>query len=328
MSTTTQKLSDEQIVKGIHSYQRKLKLIKNISELLWILPFIVLAVSVLTRAFSGTTVVLFLVVLVISITLSLFISKKREPTVKKMNCFVGENVVKEIIAEKIEIEKYAPDKFLKRSYIENSNIVPGFDTISGSDYIKGTYKGVEIVYCDLKLERIDKRDSQGEKTYEVETVFQGHFISLKMSKMMEGYVKIKERRNPRKEKGFFDDVVDGIAGMVGIGAGNRRIEVESVAFNNQFEISTSNDEMAFYILTPQFMENIVKADALADGYTNIRFKGTDIDISINNGKDSFEIDKTMYSVKRLAESRDRMRRDLDVVLAIVDEILEKERLFE
>lgn len=238
-----------------------------------------------------------------------------------MNSFVGENVVKEIIAEKIEIEKYAPDKFLQRSYIENSNIVPGFDTISGSDYIKGTYKGVEIVYCDLKLERTDKN------THEVETVFQGHFISLKMSKMMEGYVKIKERRTPRKEKGFFDDVAHGIAGMVGIGAGNRRIEVESVAFNNQFEISTNNDEMAFYILTPQFMENIVRADALADGYTNIRFKGTDIDISVNNGKDSFEIDKTMYSVKRLAESRNRMRRDLDVVLAIVDEILKKERLF-
>lgn len=322
MSITTQKLSDEEIVKGIHSYQRKLTLIKNISELLWILPFIVLAVSVLTRAFSGTTAVLFIVVLVISITLSLFISKKREPTVRKMNSFVGENVVKEIIAEKIEIEKYAPDKFLQRSYIENSNIVPGFDTISGSDYIKGTYKGVEIVYCDLKLERTDK------ETHEVETVFQGHFISLKMSKMMEGYVKIKERRTPRKEKGFFDDVADGIAGMVGIGAGNRRIEVESVAFNNQFEISTNNDEMAFYILTPQFMENIVRADALADGYTNIRFKGTDIDISVNNGKDSFEIDKTMYSVKRLGESRDRMRRDLDVVLAIVDEILKKERLFE
>ena len=328
MDTTVQKLSDEQIVRKIRSYQRKVKWTTYFPVLLYFLPFILFVSSPFTHIFNSDTSVYFILGSVALIVLAVIITRGEKKAVKNMNRFVGDHVVKEIIEERIEIKKYVPDSFLKRSYIENSNIVPRYDLISGSDYIEGVYKGVELVYCDLELRRREEREHDGKKRHETITVFQGHFISLKMSKKMDGYVKIKERKNPCKKKGFFADVVEGIAGMVGIDVNKHKIEVESAAFNNQFEISTNNDEMAFYILTPQFMENIIKADALADGYTNIRFKGTDVDISINNGRDSFGIDKTMYSVKRLEESRDNMRRDLDVVLAIVDEILEKDRLFE
>ena len=42
-----------------------------------------------------------------------------------------------------------------------------------------------------------------------------------------------------------------------------KVEMESDPFNQQFKVITSDDELAFYILTPQFMEHIVAADEKA-----------------------------------------------------------------
>ena len=43
-----------------------------------------------------------------------------------------------------------------------------------------------------------------------------------------------------------------------------KVEMESDPFNQQFKVITSDDELAFYILTPQFMEHIVAADEKVD----------------------------------------------------------------
>ena len=53
-----------------------------------------------------------------------------------------------------------------------------------------------------------------------------------------------------------------------------KVEMESDPFNQQFKVITSDDELAFYILTPQFMEHIVAADEKVDGYTKIEFENS------------------------------------------------------
>ena len=85
--------------------------------------------------------------------------------------------------------------------------------------------------------------------------------------------------------------------------------------------------MSFYILTPQFMENIIKADTYACGYTNIEFRGQNAFIALNTGRDSFEITKTVISKKSLDNSRQQMRGELNRILAVIDEILTKDNLF-
>ena len=101
----------------------------------------------------------------------------------------------------------------------------------------------------------------------------------------------------------------------------------SEAFNNQFEVKTDNDQLAFYILTPHFMESVSRADELADGYTNMLFKDNRVDIAMNNYVDSFEVKRNIYTQNALDECRMLMRKDLDILLSIADEILTKDRLF-
>ena len=150
---------------------------------------------------------------------------------------------------------------------------------------------------------------------------------MPLGKDIKGYVKIKERKNPKKKKGFMDDLFESAAKSLGFESKESVVELESTAFNEQFEVKTTDEEMAFYILTPQFMENIIETDQYAQGYTNISFKDGIAYIAINNGRDSFEVTKNMYSEKRLEQSRQEMRQDLNRILRILDEVLEKEQLF-
>ena len=103
-----------------------------------------------------------------------------------------------------------------------------------------------------------------------------------------------------------------------------KVEMESDPFNQQFKVITSDDELAFYILTPQF---IVAADEKVDGYTKIEFENSRVTLALNNGKNSFELTKTLWSKSRLDETRLRFRYELNSILSIVDEMLTKENLF-
>lgn len=69
-----------------------------------------------------------------------------------------------------------------------------------------------------------------------------------------------------------------------LGMSQNKVEMESDPFNQQFKVITSDDELAFYILTPQFMEHIVAADEKVDGYTKIEFENSRVTLALNNGK--------------------------------------------
>lgn len=241
---------------------------------------------------------------------------------KNLKQFIGENIIKSIIAEKIEIQSYLPNHIISHELIEAAKITPSYDRITGSDYIKGTYKGQTIQYCDLKLEKEqESTDDDGNTSTHYCTVFQGPFLLLHLGRELNGYVKIYERQRKGRKAGIVSKLISAI------NKNETTVELESEAFNNQFEVRTNNEELAFYILTPQFMENIVKADEFANGYTNISFINGAANIASNNGRDAFEIRKTMFGQKQLDETRANMRRELNTLLCLVDEILKKDRLF-
>lgn len=333
MCHQTKKSGDSRIARHIRGYQRRIRFMKFVMVILMLcilvaLPF---GLMVLVEGFGSRYGVLFGVLFaagIVAIPAMLVVARLTEKQEKKLKVYIGEHVIKDVVAEKIDIIEYEPDKWINTDFIKKCMILPNYDRTSGSDYIKGTYKGVPIVYCDLKLEmEYQETDDDGHSTTRYRTVFHGHLINLELGQEINGYLRIKERKNPRKGKGFFSDVLKGIADVMQIKTADNIIEVENVAFNNQFEIKTNNDEMAFYILTPQFMENIIKADQYAQGYTNIEFAGKYVNIVMNNGRDSFEVTKTMRSAKALEKSRQQMRDDLNRIISIVDEILEKDKLF-
>lgn len=322
-------MDNRTIVKEIRKRQKKAKNLCN----LWFLAafgsfFCILAAFISMGAEAPLFMMIFGVLGIAGLIYRFKGENVHKNAEKELKNYIGEHVAKPIIAEKIDIVEYNPSNMLNEKSIKASGIMPGYDRITGSDYIKGSYKGHQLVYCDLELEiKEQDTDSDGHTSTTWRTVYEGPFVRIPLGKEMKGYVKIKERRSAKKKKGFIDDLFETAVKSLGFESKESIVELESTAFNEQFEVKTTDEEMAFYILTPQFMESVIEADEHALGYTNISFKDGIAYIAINNGRDSFEITKNMYGEKRLEQSRQEMRQDLNRITRILDEILEKEQLF-
>ena len=121
----------------------------------------------------------------------------------KLKTFIGEYVVKDVLAERFDITQYTPMPKNTLDMVKKCTLLPRYDRITISDYIKATYRGVPLSYCDLHLEQEDTDTNDGHTSTTYRTIFKGHLINLGLKQKIEGFVKIKERKNPRKEKGFF-----------------------------------------------------------------------------------------------------------------------------
>lgn len=313
--------SDREIVSAISGKQRVAKLM----NFLLVIAYLGIPVCPICALMSwernpimGMTVVALMVVCVL---MCVFLGKSTRKLKAKIKELTGQYIVKGVLAEKIDIAEYSPNHYINEKFVKKCSILPNFNKINGSDYISGNYRGQKFVYCDLLLEWETKEiDSDGHRRTRTTTQFQGQVMKMELGKDIEGFVQIREKKNPRKSNGFF-------ANILGTVTSHNSIETENVAFNNQFEIKTSDDQLAFYILTPQFMESVMRLDKMADGYTNIEFRGTSVVVTLNNGRDSFEVNKTLVSQRRLEKYRQNFRDELEIILGMFDEILTKENLF-
>ncbi len=318
-------MSDKKIIKTIHRYQIESGILAVLSII--IMPIFIIFLGLTCEYVRG---IQFLILVAFCVVFFIFGIQRVDKINKKLKLFVGENVTKKIIAEKIDIKEYNPNGSMNDNFLDSTGILPRFDRSHGSDYMKGFYKGQDITYCDVTLDiRYETTDSEGRESNETVTVFCGPVISLGLGKPLgDKRVRIMERQTKRRKKGFLSDLFNTAVDVLGIKMKEQSISLESEAFNNQFDVKTNDDELGFYILTPHFMENIIKADELAEGLTNICFGGNQVIIAINNGSDAFEIEKLIRSKRRLEECRQKMRTDLDKICLIMDEILKKDRLFE
>lgn len=313
--------SDREIVSAISSRQRLAKLSNIMVVIAYLGIFICPICGLMSWDRNFVIGMTFMILMVVCMLMCVFLGESTRKLEAKIKELAGQYIVKGVLAEKIDIVEYSPNHYINEKFVKKCSILPNFKKIHGSDYISGNYRGREFIYCDLLLEwETRERDRNGRRRTRTTTQFHGHLMKMELGKDIQGFVQIKEKKNPRKSNGFF-------ANILGTGTSHNSIETENVAFNNQFEIKTSDDHLTFYILTPQFMESVMRLDELADGYTNIEFRSTSVVVALNNGRDSFEVKKILGSQRRLEKYRQSFKKELEVILGVFDEILTKDNLF-
>ncbi|MDE6024021.1 MAG: DUF3137 domain-containing protein [Lachnospiraceae bacterium] len=326
-------MNDDKIVKTIRDYQSKIKSFSGLHTFMGVIAYVIFPIGLLFLIIDITSTALSYksmygigIAIVVAFCICLFLLVKHiDRLQKKMKQFIGEHVVKHIIAERITIQEYKPNGSFDKDFLYSSGVLPGYSKSYGSDYIKGIYRGKEIIYCDLKLEA-QQEDSDGD--YKTVTVFKGPVVSLALGRSLgDKRVRILETDKTGRAISSIVNAYTNFWRAFGVKTMEQTVSLENVGFNNQFEVKTTDEELAFYILTPQFMENIISADRLAEGRTNICFGGDRVNIAIHNNHDAFEVGNTMKNTKQLEDSRARMRADLNKILSVVDEILKKDKLF-
>ena len=118
--------------------------------------------------------------------------------------------------------------------IDAASFLPRYSRVDYDDIFKGTYKDTPFQIVETKLE-----EKQGKHTV---TVFDGVIVRIKMNKEFSGHTVVK---------------TDSLLKLdIPIGSKLRHTTLEDVEFENKFDVYTTDEIEARYLLTPAFMEKI------------------------------------------------------------------------
>lgn len=216
-----------------------------------------------------------------------------------------ELIVKPLLQEVFGVGmEYNPFAHIPDECINSSGFFDNYEDISGSDFVRGQYRGIPVMFSDVRLTRTEyDHDSDGNKTKRVVVVFQGYWIVADFDRELAAVsLSILEKSK-----------------------GSNAIQMESEAFNQQFGVYCSDPHSAFYILTPHFMERLIAVDQAANGKSCFKFDGNRLQIAVETRRDLFEAGK--WRAPNVKKMKERFQQEIGNLTGVLDEMLKNERLF-
>ena len=131
---------------------------------------------------------------------------------------------------------------------KDSGLLPAFSTEENEDNITGEYKGVQIELFETHLEKWKKRG----KNSRLVTVFNGLIINLSMNKRFNGKTLVKQ------DKGSVGNWFSKKSSNL------ENVKLEDPRFENTFEVFSSDQIEARYLLTVSFMERLLELAEIFD----------------------------------------------------------------
>ncbi len=227
----------------------------------------------------------------------------------KLKKYVADNIVRQALEDVFEIEEYKPFGCIDVEKIKGADFGVGwFDKTHGSDYVRGTYKGLPIEMCDIRLTYVSvDTDEHGFREETDVEVFHGFWLTCDFVKELSAALRLWERDRLKKL------------------TGGEGIQTENDRFNKHFQIESEVEVEAFYILTPHMMEYILEMDKKAKGQTHMRFdRDGKVQIAINTGRDGFEVGKR---VKNATLLRKQFVAEIRQITDMIDELRLVDTLF-
>lgn len=297
MTETARSLTDPELLDQITALKKKL--IPG-----WILMAVgagLLLFGVLNMIGGNAPGILLLFPSLIVLCMGLNFTKNVHQDMKQL---LSDHLMPPVLKEIFDSARHAPFERLPDSIVNGIDLgLPTFNEISGSDYIRGTYRGLEVEMSDLHLvhhERRRVRVNGKWKTKETRTtVFKGQWMVCDFGKELAADLLLCEK------------------GLINLTKSS--VETESAAFNKKFLILSQDGHSVFYILTPHMMEYILSMDAKGGGTTRMRFtREGKVHIAIHNNRDAMQIKSKDYN--DLDRIRDQFCRDIRYLTDLIDEL--------
>ena len=249
--------------------------------------------NILTYGFAVAAMALFafgLIPLAIPVLVLTFVfgyqMSKRTQTVKKL---LSENIVSGVLNEVFENVEYNAFGRIPSAQVKDAGMVFPFeyDSVRGSDYIKGAYKGLNVELSDVELYHVVSHYDEEMQQWkdDEQKVFMGQWLICDFGKQLSGEVHLsanaKALRRQRK---------------------NDSVEMENTAFNDRFLVTAQDAQEAYYLLTPHMMEYILSAAGKAGGEVYMAFlRGGRLHIAVKTDRDFFEFGRSEANVERLRQ---------------------------
>ena len=176
---------------------------------------------------------------------------------------------------------YSPDYHVGNHHFTNSKIFTSqLDKLDGNDYVKGKIDNVNIEFSDLHAQTKHK-DAKGNTHYQ--TIFQGLFIVTDFNKHFKAQTVIL----PDTAQSTFGDYIGNLLQSHNMGR-NELVKMDSVAFEKEFVVYSSDQIEARYILSHALMEKLLLFKKHSNHPLSLSFVGGKVYLAIAYNKDLFE----------------------------------------
>ncbi|MEO1323957.1 MAG: DUF3137 domain-containing protein [Pseudomonadota bacterium] len=193
-----------------------------------------------------------------------------------------------------------------------AGLVPSWDRSDFEDRLTGSRNGVNFEFFEARLqERRRTTDSRGRTRTRWVTVFDGQCLRFRFHKNFHG------RTTVMRDAGLFN--------RFGGGRGMERVRLESKAFEDAFEVYSSDQVEARYLLTPDLMQRLIELEKVfRGGKLRCAFQTNELIVALEGG-DLFEPGSMLTPL----DNPDRVRELLDDFAAIfnlIDSFADPERV--
>lgn len=158
--------------------------------------------------------------------------------------------------------QYDKDGCIDLDAVKSFDILPSYSRKSSEDYIHGEVEGVRFEFCELKLER---RGSKSETN-----VHRGGALLISMPFQFSGYTVV------RTDYGK-------LGNLLAAPMAKDRVALENPDFEDRYEVYSSDQQYARYLLSPAMMERIMALDDLF----RARAKGSGVTCEFRDDKALF-----------------------------------------
>ena len=193
----------------------------------------------------------------------------------------------------------------------DTGILHDHDERAYEDGFYGAYRDVEISFEEVELIDVS-RDSKGRESRS--TVFDGVAAMMRMNKRFNGHTVIKEDRG--RIGNWLTDAFDKL----------EKVELEDPRFEGRFEVYSSDQVEARYLLTPAFMERLFAvSEAFDDAKLRACFRNDRLYLLIPYGSNLFEA----ASLRKTVLETDGLRKvlgQIESLRGIIDVLKLNEKL--
>lgn len=198
--------------------------------------------------------------------------------IKDFNLKFKKQVVEKIIKQIDSNLNYEPSLEFPQDKYDDSGIGESYTNYYSDDLITGKLQGIPVNLAEVHTERVVH---SGKTTSRV-TLFHGLFMEVQFNKKFSGETKIV----PDKSLGICNFIESTCEKM--FGRTNKEVVLESPEFNSMFNVYSTDQVEARYILSTSFMERLMEFNTKLEVDTSFSFYKSNMYIKIDYGHELFE----------------------------------------
>lgn len=204
-----------------------------------------------------------------------------------------DKLVAAILKEEFDEVTYIPDEGISYTQAAGMKVIFCGNRLYSEDYVEGEYKGYHFALAECCAEEIIGRDYN--------TVFFGKILDLDYNKetVVDVYVCGRNFSYPNP-----------------VQYAKKRVEMESMDFNNNYTVYCGQNEMAFYVLTPQVQEALLELGRTMNYDMAVNFSGRHLYVAITQKNNTLELPRDKYI--NYMKERARIKQEMGFVKAVLE----------